>query len=315
MGTGAKMKRPWLKFYPADWRSDPRLRMCSLAARGLWIDLISYMHEGEPYGHLGLYGIHPTIAEISGLVGRPEREVAAAFSELVAKGVCDQSDDGAIVSRRMVRDKAKDERDQANGKGGGNPELIGRVNQHDKPKSNGEDKAQKLEARIPEKKEATGSEVEPVRSKLKYPAAFQGWWLAYPTTPVMSKKEANAAWNRLSEPDRLAAITALPKYREWLKSKPDHPVVHACRFLSQRRFDGFEEAPHSAAEATPTGFYAADGTPELDAWDAHYRATKGINAPRDHHFGWRFATQWPPGYEAKNWNGSASAAATEGMKP
>ncbi len=297
------MKRPWLKFYPADWRSDPRLRMCSLAARGLWIDLISYMHEGEPYGHLGLHGIHPTVHEIAGLVGRPEREVVVAFSELVAKGVCDQSDDGAIVSRRMVRDKAKDERDQANGKEGGNPELIARVNPPNKPTTNGGDKAQKLEARIPEKKEATGSEVEPVRARLKYPAAFEGWWLAYPNrTPVMSKKEALSAWNRLSEPDRLAATEGLTKYREWLKSHADHPVVHACRFLSQRRFDGFEERP-TVGEALVTsliGFYAADGTAELDAWDAHYRATKGINAPRDHHFGWRFPTQWPPGYEVKS---------------
>ena len=53
------MTKPWLKFYPADWRADPRLRMCSLAARGLWIELMSYMHEGEPYGHLTIDGVPP----------------------------------------------------------------------------------------------------------------------------------------------------------------------------------------------------------------------------------------------------------------
>lgn len=39
------MSDPWLKFYPTDWRSDPALKMCSLAARGLWIEMIALMHE------------------------------------------------------------------------------------------------------------------------------------------------------------------------------------------------------------------------------------------------------------------------------
>jgi hypothetical protein len=123
------MKRPWLKFYPADWRSEPRLRMCSLAARGLWIDLISYMHEGEPYGYLTVNGTRPTMEQIASLLGRPTKEVKGAFDELISLGVC-SSENGTIVSRRMVRDKAKEERDQANGKGGGNPTLLKGVNQH-----------------------------------------------------------------------------------------------------------------------------------------------------------------------------------------
>ena len=41
----SKAARPWMKWYPADWRSDPGLRMCSFAARGLWADLLALMHE------------------------------------------------------------------------------------------------------------------------------------------------------------------------------------------------------------------------------------------------------------------------------
>jgi len=48
---------PWMKFYPADWRSDPMLRLCSLAARGLWAEMICLMHEAEPYGSLLVNGI------------------------------------------------------------------------------------------------------------------------------------------------------------------------------------------------------------------------------------------------------------------
>lgn len=126
------MNRPWLKFYPADWRADPRLRMCSYAARGLWIDLISYMHEGEPYGHLAIDGVQPDLNGIAALTGRPVNETRKTLAELEAKQVFSRAASGAIFSRRMVRDKAKSEKDEANGKAGGNPILTLGVNPPDK---------------------------------------------------------------------------------------------------------------------------------------------------------------------------------------
>lgn len=103
------MKHPWLKFYPADWRADPRLRMCSLAARGLWIDLMAYMHEGKPYGHLTIDGILPAASGIASLVGRPVNEVVKALAELEAHYVFSRTDAGAIFSRRMVKDHDRSE--------------------------------------------------------------------------------------------------------------------------------------------------------------------------------------------------------------
>jgi hypothetical protein len=47
---------PWMKFYPSDWRSDPALRSCTIAARGLWIEMMAIMHEAEPYGSLLVKG-------------------------------------------------------------------------------------------------------------------------------------------------------------------------------------------------------------------------------------------------------------------
>lgn len=103
------MKKPWIKFYPVDWRGDPRLRMCSLAARGLWADLIGYMHEAEPYGHLLIDGKKPSLADIGALIGRPKAEVTKAFLELGGRGVFSQTDDGVVFSRRMVRDHERSE--------------------------------------------------------------------------------------------------------------------------------------------------------------------------------------------------------------
>lgn len=122
------MNRPWLKFYPCDWRGDPRLRMCSFAARGLWIDLMSYMHEGQPYGHLTIDGIAPDISGIAALTGRPEAETKKALAELEVRKVFSRTPEGTIYSRRMVRDAEKAARDKANGSAGGNPALNPGVN-------------------------------------------------------------------------------------------------------------------------------------------------------------------------------------------
>lgn len=162
------MGKPWMKFYPADWRADPRLRMCSLAARGLWIDMISYMHEAEPYGHLLINGIAPSTEDIAALVGRPLGEVRKALAELEARQVFSRQDDGAMFSRRMVRDKAKADQDRENGKGGGNPELIG----EDKGGVNPPDKAQKPEARYQNLESESGAGARPIKIPRKVNSAM-----------------------------------------------------------------------------------------------------------------------------------------------
>lgn len=105
------MIRPWFKWWPRDWRADPRLRLCSLAARGLWIEMLGYMHEAEPYGHLLIDGRPPTVDSISALVGRPIKEVKKALDELENQGVFSRDSDqrDVIFSRRMVRDNVRAE--------------------------------------------------------------------------------------------------------------------------------------------------------------------------------------------------------------
>lgn len=45
-------KRPSFQFYPADWRNNAKLRRCSEAARGSWIDVLCLMHDSDEYGVL-----------------------------------------------------------------------------------------------------------------------------------------------------------------------------------------------------------------------------------------------------------------------
>lgn len=97
--------KPSFQFFPSDWLRDPGLRSCSLAARGLWIDMLSYMHEGEPYGHLRLNGqdIRPTT--LARMVGTDVRTVRRLLAELLQAGVYSFAEPGTIFSRRMVRDQ------------------------------------------------------------------------------------------------------------------------------------------------------------------------------------------------------------------
>ena len=136
------MSAPWMKFYPSDWRSDPKLRMCSIGARGLWVEMLCVMHEAEPYGYLTSNGNAVTSRQMAALAGISAVECMKFLLELVSAGVYSIDENKMIFSRRMVRDKAKAERDRENGKGGGNPNLPKGVN----PPVKGEDKAQKPEA-------------------------------------------------------------------------------------------------------------------------------------------------------------------------
>ena len=131
------------------------------------------------------------------------------------------------------------------------------------------------------------------KPRLAYDSGFDVFWAAYPTTRNMSKKEAWDVWRRLPTEDRQLAIDAVPKYMDWLKGKGEKApeTIHACRFLSKRRFEGHAQAP---VNFSPTQFYAAFGSPELEAWDAYARMTRGRDNPKDKRGGWSFPTRWPP---------------------
>ena len=138
-------KNPWMKFYPADWRADPALKICSLAARGLWVEMLSIMHEAEPRGHLVIKGRPVTPPMLAALVGVSADEIVPLIGELEDAGVFDRRKSGVIVSRRMEKDENLSRKNRANGEKGGNPNLC---NKTEKTESvNRGDKAKKLEAR------------------------------------------------------------------------------------------------------------------------------------------------------------------------
>jgi hypothetical protein len=118
------MKRPAFQFYPADWRKDPALSACSLAARGLWIELMCIAHEGGTYGFLSINGKAMAPAQIARMVGESPAAVVKLIAELEDAGVFSRDEQGCIYSRRMVKDEhVRNIRADA-GRLGGNPNLL-----------------------------------------------------------------------------------------------------------------------------------------------------------------------------------------------
>lgn len=80
----ATTKKPAFLFYVKDWRNNAKLRRCSPAARGVWVDVLCLMHDSDAeYG--ALRWPLKDIIQASGAA-------AAHVRELVEKGVLKGSD-------------------------------------------------------------------------------------------------------------------------------------------------------------------------------------------------------------------------------
>lgn len=99
-------KAPAFMYYPKDWRSDP-VWCCSLAARGLWHEMMDRMHESKPYGYLCANGKPIPPEQIARLCGTTLSEFNVLLAELDAVGVPRRTASGIIYCKRMVEDERK----------------------------------------------------------------------------------------------------------------------------------------------------------------------------------------------------------------
>jgi len=89
--------RPAFQFYPDLWLTDAGLMACSLAAQGLWINLLCYMWHAQIRGIIHAKGMQALC-----------RADATTFNqlleELVNNQVCEVGENNAIISRKMHRE-------------------------------------------------------------------------------------------------------------------------------------------------------------------------------------------------------------------
>jgi hypothetical protein len=119
-----KISRPSFQFYPNDWICHLELQSCSLAAQGLWINLMCRMHKSSVYGKLLLEQngnqIPITAEKLAGLVGKTWEEIQPLVNELVSLKVMKvESGTGIFFCSRMVKDEDLRNKRAAAGKLGG----------------------------------------------------------------------------------------------------------------------------------------------------------------------------------------------------
>ena len=102
----------------------------------MWIDMICYMHEGTPYGHLKVGSKVILPSNLAAMVGATLEQVEGWLEELREAEVFDVTEDGVMCSRRMIRDESIRNARAEGGKLGGNPSLVGKkVNLKDNQKT------------------------------------------------------------------------------------------------------------------------------------------------------------------------------------
>ncbi len=119
------MKLPAIMFYPADWKKDPGVQSLNFHDRGVWVELLWLMHESDERGVLLLNGKPMPEEALARVLGLDKQILTTTLTSILDYGVASRRpEDGALYSRRMVRDeKLRKIRTEA-GKQGGNPALL-----------------------------------------------------------------------------------------------------------------------------------------------------------------------------------------------
>lgn len=198
-------KEPSFQYYPKDWRSDS-VFTCSLAARGLWHEMMNMAHASERYGYLVTNGLPTSDEAIARYCGCSLQEYQALLPELERAGVPGRTADGILFSRRMVRDAVERAKWRKQ-----------KQNQRDKKVSTGIPQnvhAMSAPSSLPS---PSASAIQKAKPKEFPQPGFLVFWDAYPK-PV-AKSDALKAWVKTKAEDHtgevLASIAAWKQTEQW----------------------------------------------------------------------------------------------------
>ncbi|GAJ07527.1 unnamed protein product, partial [marine sediment metagenome] len=101
--------RPAQQWYWDDWFAAFDARLCSLAARGLWIDMLGIMWKAEIRGTLTVNGKQADNKTLAKIIGAHVSEIRPLLKELEMNNVFSRLDDGTIICRRLFRESGRKE--------------------------------------------------------------------------------------------------------------------------------------------------------------------------------------------------------------
>lgn len=204
MGNKKVKKSPSFQFYSGDWLRDPALRACSPSTRGTWIDMICFMDQSIKRGFFLAGNQIPTDEIAARMLGLSLEEYSVTKAELVQFNVCSLDENGAIFSRRMLKDEKerkawrKRQSFHRSNKDDVNQDLTdyrchGLVTTNVTPKSRSSSSSSSssiLKPPLPPKRGGGDSDL-----------FFEKFWKAYPKKASMG--QAERAWRKLSPNEQL----------------------------------------------------------------------------------------------------------------
>jgi hypothetical protein len=99
-------KLPSMQFYPGDWKKDPGIKSLSIAARGLWFEMLLIMWEAENRGYLVVGNVPMNSQQLARNVGIDRTECEQLLKELEEVNIYSKYEEtGVIYCRRMVKDE------------------------------------------------------------------------------------------------------------------------------------------------------------------------------------------------------------------
>jgi hypothetical protein len=226
---------PWTKFYWTDYSGDPALRLCSLAAQGLWMRMLCVAAEHNPIGYVAVNGRGLDETDLAQLTGVSESEVKSLLAQLDRNGVFSRDRQRRIYNRRMVEDAKKSAIAKKNGKLGGNPRLGKQTTIFalDNPQDMADVKPQKPEARS-QKENRSGD-------------TFPEWYLAYPKH--IGRGQAERAYrSALKKADSEVLRVAVQKFAAASAGKDPQFIPNPATWLNGERW--LDEAPAEIARVS-----------------------------------------------------------------
>lgn len=200
---------------------------------------------------------------------RPTR-AQAVVEALLEMGKLSVTEEGLLSQKRAVSEVEKSTKRiqtaSENGAKGGRPAAKDQQNQRP-AKATGSSAAKLTNNYQPptiNEENIADARPKPQKKRHSYSEAFESFWAGFPTDSLMSKLDASKAFEALPADEQEQATASLPAFKAYCSAHPDYRPVHANRYITQRRFEGFLKTQQKAESRE----FVAVGSP---AWNALLR--------------------------------------------